>query len=191
MWGLRAAVLVALAGAFPAGALPARAADASAVVADMADRILARGHGQTCSLAMVPVRGGGYYPCVDFGPYRVVKEYGRISAYVVQEGRPPYLVMTGGERGAGFVVSGPWETDLPARIVMFWNDVVEGGLERGRRARETDAQRQEAEVYIRKLTQPEGEAAPAPVAAPDAPPPTVGGASGGGVVEALTAGRGG
>jgi len=188
MRGLRAAFLVALAGAFPA-----RAGDATAVVAEMTDRILARGHGQTCSLAMVPVRGGGYYPCVDFGPYRVVKEYGRISAYVVQDGKSPYLVMTGGERGAGFVVPGPWETDLPARIVMFWNDVVEGGLERGRRARETDAQRQEAEAYIRKLTQPEEKAAPTATAAPGTPPPpAIGGpAAGGGVVEALTAGRGG
>lgn len=175
-------------------AAPAVASDGAGVVAEMAERILARGHGSTCSLAMLPVASGGYYPCLDFGPYRVVKEYGRFSGYVVRDGKSPYLVMTAGERGQGFVAAGPWESDMPARIVSFWNDVVEGGQERSRKSREADADRREVEEYVRRLSESAdsaGPAVPSPSSAVDAGRsvsiPSVPGA-GGGVREILGGG---
>jgi len=178
-------------------ASPALASDGPGVVAEMAERILSRGHGGTCSLAMVPVPRGGYYPCLDFGPYRVVKEYGRVSGYVVRDGKPPYLVMTAGERGQGFVAAGPWETDMPARIVSFWNDIVDGGLERSRQAREADADRRDVEEYVRRLSAPapatEGRrAAPGdgggPAPEPAGEPAKGAPGSGGGVREAIGGG---
>lgn len=176
----------------------AASADMSAIVAEMAEKILDKGYGETCSLEMVPVRSGGYYPCFDFGPYRVVKEYGRVSGYVVREGKPPYLVMTGGERGSGFVTPGPWETDMAARIVSYWNDVIEGGAERLKQQAQKEAERREVEAYIRKLNEtPSASVAGEPPKEPSqAIESSVGSTSssvapnkaGGGIVEAIAGG---
>lgn len=184
---LSAAILVAQSAR--AQSIPAMSGDGAAVVADIASKAIARGYGRTCSLTMEPVRTGGYYPCLDFGPYRIVKEYGRIRGFVVHEGSPPFQVLSYGDRGDGFV-EGPWVIDMPARIVSFWSDVVDGGLDRAKRSNDARTQRQAAEDYVRKLTMPlEAETRPSPAGPPAEAKGSAPADAGGGVMDALTADR--
>jgi len=135
-------------------------------VTPLALRAMERGYGGTCSLEMIPVARGGYYPCLDFGPYRIVKQYGRVTGYVVREGRAPYLVFKTEAGEGGFVVRGPWETDMPAKIALFWNDVVEGKGAEAKAKQEIENERQAAEAFI-------AEQAPKPAAAPSSAPAAV------------------
>ena len=117
-------------------AVPARASDASASAAvEAAVAAMDRGHGTMCSLAAEPVVSGGYWPCVDVGPYRFVREYGRVRGFVVLKGQAPFQILVADERGADFTVTGRWTRDLGPRVAAWWDEEVLGG----RRAREDAA----------------------------------------------------
>lgn len=126
-------------------------ADGAGIIIDYAERALARGYGATCSLSMVPSSTDGYYPCLDFGPYRYVREYQKISAYVVGKDKKPFKIMGGTRSAPRFVIGGPWEQDMPQRMIAFWNDIVEGGAEKAEQARQTTKEREEAEKYVREM----------------------------------------
>lgn len=118
------------------------------VATEIAENAMAKGYGTTCSLSMIPVDSGGYYPCIDFGPYRYVHEYQKISAYVLVKDAPPFKIMGGTLAEPRFIVGGPWESDLPRRAVEYWNDIIEGGAQK---REQTDAERKakdNAAAYI-------------------------------------------
>jgi hypothetical protein len=162
-------------------------ANASDGVTPLAIRAMERGYGKTCSLEMIPVARGGYYPCLDFGPYRLVKQYGRITGYVVREGKQPFLVFRTEEGLGGFTVKGPWEADMPAKIALFWNDVVEGRGQETKASIEIENERLAAEEYVSGLSKPPA-AKPAPTSSAEtiqaAPQPTT--PEAGGILGALS-----
>lgn len=125
------------------------------IVVEYAEKAISKGYGAMCSLAMVPVKAGGYYHCIDFGPYRYVKGYESVAVFVVQQGKAPYQVMTGTPQNPAFVIEGPWVRDLPMRVIAYWNDVVEGGADRLRKSQETSGRKKAAEEYINSLVQKE------------------------------------
>lgn len=125
------------------------------IVVEFAEKAIAKGYGSMCSLAMVPVKTGGYYHCIDFGPYRYVKGYESVSAFVVQQGQPPYQVMGGTPSNPEFVIRGPWEGDLPMKVITYWNEVVEGGAAKVRKVEETTGRKKAAEEYINSLVKKE------------------------------------
>ncbi|MBY3433807.1 hypothetical protein HFN89_06550 [Rhizobium laguerreae] len=141
------------------------------IVVDYAEKAIAKGYGAMCSLTMTPVASGGYYPCIDFGPYRYVRGYESVAAFVVQQASAPYKVMGGTAQNPVFVIDGPWVQDLPMRMVAYWNDVIEGGAQRLKQAQETSGRKKAAEEYINSLAKKEK-----PVEAPaaSAPKPVVG-----------------
>ncbi|MDW9481205.1 hypothetical protein GOB57_21405 [Sinorhizobium meliloti] len=125
------------------------------IVVEYAEKAISKGYGAMCSLAMVPVKTGGYYHCIDFGPYRYVKGYESVAAFVVQQGKAPYQVMGGTPQKPVFVIEGPWAQDLPTRVIAYWNDVVQGGAERLLEAQETAGRKKAAEEYIGSLVKKE------------------------------------
>lgn len=120
-------------------------------IADLARKALDKGYGSTCSLEMKPVDRGGYFPCLDFGPYRLVFVYGAVKGFVVQEGREPFPILAGTPDSPEFTREGPWTTDMPARLAMWWNDVVEGGAERQADRQRRSAEEMAAQDYVKKL----------------------------------------
>lgn len=148
-------------------------ADGSGIVSEMAEKALARGYGATCSLEMKPVASGGYYPCLDFGPYRYVRGYGKVYGLVVQKGREPFLVMSGAPDAPSFIYDGPWQVDMPSRIVMWWNDTVEGMAAKADAQASASAEKKAAEDYISSLNGGGAKAdKPKEEAAQPASPPT-------------------
>lgn len=132
------------------------AADSGAIAAvDLAERALQKGHGAMCSLAMTPSTVDPYYPCIDIGSYRYVREYQKVSAYVVRPDEKPFKIMAGTASAPYFVVGGPWETNMAQQAVQFWNDVVEGGKAKAEEASTASKARQDAEAFIRKTMAPE------------------------------------
>lgn len=125
------------------------------IVTEYAEKAISKGYGSMCSLSMEPVRTGGYYPCLDFGPYRYVRGYENVSAYVVQKGKTPFRIMSGPPGNPAFVVAGPWVQDLPIRMVSFWNEVVEGGTAKRKAAEEVSGRQKAAEAYIKSLSEKE------------------------------------
>jgi len=115
MRSILAAILLA---ALPQAAYASDAGAAGAV--DTVSAALAKGYGATCSLEMQPVASGGYYPCLDIGPYRFVAEYGRTRGFVLTEGQPPFPVLVSDAAGARFEYQGTWVQDLPARVAQWW-----------------------------------------------------------------------
>lgn len=131
-------------------ATPISAVAGEGHVVDLARKAVDKGYGATCSLEMKPVEAGGYFPCLDFGPYRLVFAYGTVKGFVVQKGREPFLILTGPTEDPAYVRSGPWTADMPARLAMWWNDVVDGGAERqAERQKESDEERA-AQEYVSK-----------------------------------------
>jgi hypothetical protein len=125
------------------------------IVVEYAEKAMAKGYGSMCSLAMTPVKTGGYYHCIDFGPYRYVKGYESVAAFVVQQGKAPYQVMSGTPQNPVFVIAGPWVQDLPMQVITYWNDVVEGGAEKLRQVQDTSGRKKAAEEYINSLVKKE------------------------------------
>jgi hypothetical protein len=148
---------------------------AGRIVVEYAEKAIAKGYGSMCSLAMTPVASGGYYPCIDFGPYRYVRGYESVAAFVVQKDKAPFKIMGGTAQNPGFVIDGPWVTDLPMRMVAYWNDVVEGGADKLKQSQETSGRKRAAEEYINSLVQKEKPSEPpAVVTQPPAAEPAVG-----------------
>jgi len=116
---IRALSFISLVGFAP---LPAMANDLVQLVRDG----LSRGYGSSCSLEMQPVERNGYYPCLDIGPYRFVEEYGRLRAFVISPGQPPFEILVSDAEGTRFSYKGPWETDL-SKQVESWHAYEIGG----------------------------------------------------------------
>ena len=129
---------------------PAMAADPAPFL-DTARSAIERGHGADCSLEMVPVDRGGYYPCLDVDPYRIVFTYGGSKVFVVQKGRKPFPIFEGGRDTGTFIAAGPWQDDLPARLALWWADIAEGGAQRARQAAEQSGEKIAAEEYVNRL----------------------------------------
>jgi hypothetical protein len=149
---------------------PASAAGGEAIVSEYARKAIERGYGGMCSLGMEPVKSGGYYPCLDFGPYRFVVGYESVSAYVVQKGSTPFQVMGGSP--ARFLVDGPWTTDMPERAVSYWNDTVMGGAARLKEVEDGVSRKSAAAAYIDGLNKKEEPPAPKPLPRTAVPPQT-------------------
>lgn len=113
--------------AFLALTFPAMAGSAEDIGVEYAIKAMDRGYGSSCNLAMEISQNDAYYRCIDFGPYRVVEEYQKVSAYVVGPDMQPFKIMEGPSKQPVFTVGGPWEQDFAMKAVSFWNEVVEGG----------------------------------------------------------------
>jgi hypothetical protein len=125
------------------------------IVVEYAEKAIAKGYGDMCSLEMKPVKVGGYFNCLDFGPYRYVKGYNNVSAYVVQAGKPPYQIMGGSADNPKYLIDGPWVLDMPRRMVGYWNDVVEGRAKLQEEKAAVAARKSAAEDYINSLVDAE------------------------------------
>lgn len=148
------------------------AAAANTTAIDTARRAISMGYGAECSLEMKPVERGGYYPCIDIAPYRIVFLYGAVRGFVVQDGRAPYQIMEGTEDSPEFM-PGPWTDDMSARVSIWWHNTVEGGAKKLEDSRQQSEDKAAAEAYINKLNgkgekpaATETVAAPPPQAAP-------------------------
>ena len=135
----------------PVQAQSDRAAQAAMETVEAA---LQRGHGTTCSLEAVPVARGGYWPCVDIGPYRFVKEYGKTKAFVVLKDSAPYPILSSEGGNAEFLVSGEWTRDLPMRVTEWWEDEVQGGRTKKESAGAADTRRRDAEQAVGRFVSP-------------------------------------
>jgi hypothetical protein len=144
----------------------ASAQTGEAVGVEFAEKAIAKGYGATCDLTMQPSAREGYYPCIDFGPYRYVREYQKVSAYVVGPGRVPFKIMAGPWQSPSFILAGPWEQDFAARAVMFWNDVVEGGDNKAKDHMQSTQARKDAENYVKGIM---GQAEPSETKKPASP----------------------
>jgi hypothetical protein len=157
-------------GAAVLGAIPAQAKGDQEAIATVRSA-LDRGHGQSCSLSAEPVSRGGYYPCLDIGPYRFVAEYGRMRAFVLIEGQPPFPILHSESGQVEFLVRGPWQEDLAERVSTWWEDEVSGGRAR-REAQEQGTKRQsDAERAVRRFTNPSRAPAQEPATAQHFVPP--------------------
>lgn len=122
---------------------------------NLVNEAMSKGYGQLCSLEMMPVAAGGYYPCLDIGVYRFVAEYGRTRGFVLIPGQAPFEIFWVDGQGARFQVQGAWEADLPLRVELWWNDVVLGGRA-NQIASQTEAERNAAagaavDAYLKSL----------------------------------------
>lgn len=135
---------------------PCAAADPEAQSAvALAMQAMGRGYGSMCSLEAVPVASGGYWRCLDVGPYRFVAEYGKVRVFVTGKDMAPFPIMESIDGVAGYTVSGPWSQDLPRRTRAWWSDEFEGGRQR-REAGEADgSRRSKAEGAIRSIMEAE------------------------------------
>lgn len=147
---------------------------------EMSDAVAAaleRGHGTMCGLDNKPAPRGGYYPCLDIGPYRFVKGYGTLTAYVVLKDAAPFPVFRSGEQGEEFLVRGEWMRDLAPRVAAWWSDEIGG--DRGRReaqegaaSRVRDAEREVMRHYPQPAEPPPGAGAAAAAPVTPQPPPS-------------------
>ncbi len=146
-------------------AAPASAGDRSAQAAvETALAAMDRGYGAACSLANKPVPSGGYWPCVDIGPYRFVKEYGRVRAFVVVKDGDPYPIMVSTDGDAEFTVGGRWSQDMPRRVAAWWEDEVLRARQRRDAASGEDGRHAAADEAIRGFDGPPSDAGPASAA---------------------------
>jgi hypothetical protein len=149
-------------------------ADDATTVVRTAKALMDSGRFVRCGLDMQPTDRGGYYRCFDFGPYRVVEDYPRLSVFVTAGGDPFRIFAAEAGRGS-FLFQGPWATDLAPRLAKYAADAVAD-----RAAGSTaDIRRLEAEARLGAVidaerpkppptSEPVSEAAPAPVPAPPA-----------------------
>ncbi|MNU31219.1 hypothetical protein D3C71_197380 [compost metagenome] len=143
----------------------ATAAESDTNAIDTARRAISMGYGTECSLDMKPVDRGGYYPCIDIAPYRIVFLYGSVRVFVAQKDRSPFPVMEGPQESPVFTVDGPWTADLSARVALWWRDTVEGGAHKAQEMQQQSESKKAAEEYVNKLMGKEE-----PKAAPATPP---------------------
>lgn len=161
--------------AFAFIALTTHAASAEedlAAATAVAERAISMGYGTECTLELEPAPGGlGYWPCVDFGPYRYIKGYGEARFAVTQEDRKPFVVAHGKNGQLAWLHDGPWQRDLRQRVVGWWSDVAGGGAARAQAEAERSEAAEAAAAYIRSLngeppvtpSQAEPEPGPSPV----------------------------
>lgn len=168
-------------------------ADDTGTIVRTAKSLMDSGRYVHCGLDMQPAETSGYYRCFDFGPYRVVEDYPRLSVFVTAGG-DPFRVFAA-ERGRGeFLFQGPWVSDVAPRLAKFAADAVAGG----KPSPSQDVRRLDAEARLGKVIEaerpkpppdpapmqadPQGLAAvptaPEPTAARDRPAPPVAGTPG-------------
>lgn len=155
------AVLALALAAIPIAPARPLAADAAQIVRT-ARTLMDGGRYVLCGLDMKPSEAGGYYRCFDFGPYRVVEDYPRLSVFVTGEDAP-FRIFASESGHAGFLFSGPWTTDLAPRLAKHAVDAV-SKREAGPTA---EARRLDAEVRLGRLIESER---PKPPPSPDPPP---------------------
>jgi hypothetical protein len=130
---------------------PIAFANAETTPIDTAKRAISMGYGGECSLEMKLVDKGGYYPCIDIAPYRIVFVYGAVRVFVAQEGREPFPIMEGPQDSPVFTAEGPWTSDLSARVALWWRDTVEGGARKAEEVQRDSESKKAAEEYVNKL----------------------------------------
>ncbi len=130
------------------GSVDQPVADRMARAIAIASKAIDRGYGRLCDLKAMPSRTAGYYPCVDIGPYRFVRDYANASARMVgylAAGGEPFRFVESAGRVTTLLVSGPWETDLLPRAVKYDEDISGVTAERDRalqpETRRVDAER--------------------------------------------------
>lgn len=124
---IRAAAIAAILVVSPS----AQASDPNAQAAvDAAMSAIQKGRGARCALDGTPVQSGGYWDCLDVGPYRFVSEYGRVRVFVTGKDMDPFPILESREGSAGYLMTGPWIRDLPQRMMAWWTDEIEGGRSR-------------------------------------------------------------
>lgn len=139
--------------------------DATAVVRT-AKALMDSGRFVRCGLDMQPTDRGGYYRCFDFGPYRVVEDYPRLSVFVTAGGDPFRIFAAEGGRGE-FLFQGPWVVDAAPRLAKFAADAVAGK----KSSPSQDVRRLDAETRLGKIIEaerpkPPPEPAPLPPESP-------------------------
>ena len=117
-----ARVALAALAAATAALSPALAEDAASIVRT-AKGLMDSGRYVRCGLDMKPSEGAGYYRCFEFGLYRVVEDYPRLSVFVTGEDAPFRIFAAENGRGS-FLFSGPWTTDLAPRLAKHAADAV-------------------------------------------------------------------
>lgn len=138
--------------------IPSKADESLVVAIDLAEQAIAKGYGSMCNLEMRPVKSGGYYPCFDFGPYRYVRGYGKVTGLVIQNGKQPFPIFSGPKNSPTFNYKGPWENDVVSRMVMWWNDNIENGRQKANQEAKASENRSAAAEYINSLNKsPEDE----------------------------------
>lgn len=153
------AMSIAIAASTPA------AADDAAIVARTAKALMDSGRFVRCGLDMQPTDRNGYYRCFDFGPYRVVEDYPRLSVFVTAGGDPFRIFAAEAGRGT-FLFQGPWASDLAPRLVKYAADAV-AEKAAGPNA---DVRRLEAEARLGAVIDAERpKPPPSPEPAPEAP----------------------
>lgn len=136
------------------------AADSVSSVAEMADNAIAKGYGTECNLEYQPADNGGYYPCIDFGPYRFVREYQKVVVLVVQKDKQPFVILSGEPKEASFIYDGPWKTDLAEKMTIWWHENIEGFKVKRMEEEQSHKNRSAAAAYIDSLNKPVAEEAP-------------------------------
>lgn len=139
---------------------------------DAAVAAMRRGHGSMCSLEALPVDRGGYWHCLDIGPYRFVVEYGKVKVFVTGKDMPPFPILESRDGVSEYLVTGPWAQDLPRRTEAWWNDEVEGQREKREAGQADGSRRSRAEGLVRTLIDaetPKSEPAPQPTPSAQAP----------------------
>lgn len=133
------------------GTAEAPVAERMAKAVAIANKAIDRGYGQTCDLKAMPAGRGGYYPCVDIGPYRFVREYAnagtRTAGYLVAGGEPFRIIESAG-RVTQLLISGPWESDLLPRATRYDED-ISGVTASRERALVPETRRVDAERRLR------------------------------------------
>lgn len=163
-------------GLFGLPSFAALADDASTIVRT-AKSLMDSGRYVHCGLDMQPAETAGYYRCFDFGPYRVVEDYPRLSVFVTAGGDPFRIFAA--ERGRGeFLFQGPWVSDVAPRLAKFAADTVAGGKPSpSQDVRRLDAEARLGKVIEAERPKPPPELAPmqadphGPAAVPTAPEP--------------------
>ncbi|MGU3658564.1 hypothetical protein [Methylobacterium fujisawaense] len=125
-------------------------ADDTGTIVRTAKALMDSGRYVHCGLDMQPAETSGYYRCFDFGPYRVVEDYPRLSVFVTAGGDPFRIFAA--ERGRGeFLFQGPWVSDVAPRLAKFAADAVAGG----KPSPSQDVRRLDAEARLGKVIEAE------------------------------------
>jgi len=125
-------------------------ADDTGTIVRTAKALMDSGRYVHCGLDMQPAETSGYYRCFDFGPYRVVEDYPRLSVFVTAGGDPFRIFAA--ERGRGeFLFQGPWVSDVAPRLAKFAADAAAGG----KPSPSQDVRRLDAEARLGKVIEAE------------------------------------
>lgn len=168
-----ARVALAALAAATAALSPALAEDVASIVRT-AKGLMDSGRYVRCGLDMKPSEGAGYYRCFEFGLYRVVEDYPRLSVFVTGEDAPFRIFAAENGRGS-FLFSGPWTTDLAPRLAKHAADAVS----KKDADPSAEARRLDAEARLGKLIDSE-RPKPPPEPAPEPPLPAPAAQSAGG-----------